>query len=204
MLQKMVLDEDLAEADPDKNESVPEKIIMSLRRSSGDTSSSSDSASDSDSQPDTDRKKKSSSSPGSDKEQLGQEDDDVIILDEHSANEGKDDDGDPCDWATKAEYAERDWVVPFPNANPLVIPKWKEIKDGWYKGEDCAHPSHAAPPSKHLVMPSADGSLALKGDAALPNAPPGHEKFRDRDLERRVHYPKAKRRGHEELDSIAP
>ncbi len=47
-----------------------------------------------------------------------------------------------------------------------------------------------------------DGSLTLKGDAVLPNAPPGREKFGDRDMHRRVYDPKAKQRGHEELDPI--
>ncbi len=61
VLHKMVPDQDPAEIFPDKDESISEKIVMSLHRSSWDMSSSSDSASDPDSQSDTDKKKKDSS-----------------------------------------------------------------------------------------------------------------------------------------------
>ncbi len=51
-----------AETESDKDESVPENIVMRLRCPSGDTSGSSDSVSDTDSQSDTDQKKDSFSS----------------------------------------------------------------------------------------------------------------------------------------------
>ncbi len=38
----------------------------------------------------------------------------------------------------------------------------------------------------------------------LPNAPHGCKKYGDRDLERWVFHPKANRKGHKELDPIAP
>ncbi len=149
MLHKVIPDQDQAETDPEKDESLLEKIVMSVRHSSRDSSSSSDEASQSDSQSDTDKKKKDSSSLGGDKELLDQGDDDVIIVNEHSTDEGKDDDDGSCDWATKVECAEREWVVRFPNANPFVIPKWERTSDGWYKGEDCANPSEAAPNARY-------------------------------------------------------
>ncbi len=92
MLQKMVPDQDPAETDPDKDESVQEKIVMSLRRSSGDASSSSESASDTDSLPNTDKKKKDCPSLSGDKDLLGQDEDDVLVLDNQSGGEGKEDD----------------------------------------------------------------------------------------------------------------
>ncbi len=79
----------------------------------------------------------------------------------------------------------------------------ESIEDGWYHGEDCASPLEVAPAGKHVVLPAADGSLALKDDAVLPGAPPGRSKFGDRFLERRVYHEKARRKGHEELDPIA-
>ena len=75
--------------------------------------------------------------------------------------------------------------------------------DGWYRGEDCASPSEAAPAGKHAILPAADGSLALKADAVLPSAPPGCTKYGNRFLERRVFHEKAKREGHEELDPVS-
>ncbi len=70
-------------------------------------------------------------------------------------------------------------MVRYPNANPFVHSKVERTEDGWYRGEDCASPSEAAPSAKHPVLPAADGSLALKADAVLPGAPPGREKFGD-------------------------
>ncbi len=71
------------------------------------------------------------------------------------------------------------------------------------KGKDCANPSEVAPAAKRAILPDADGSLALKDDTVLPSAPPGRDHYGDRSLERWVSYPKAKRKGHQELDPIA-
>ncbi len=120
--------------------------------------------------------------------------------DEYGSN--KDDESCP-NWATQVENAEPDWIVRYPNANPYVHSKVEPTDDGWYRGKNCTSPSKAAPSAKHTILPAADGSLALKADAVLPGTPPGHEKFGDRILERRVYHDKAKRKGHGELDPIA-
>ncbi len=94
-----------AESDPEKAESVPEKIVMSLHDSSGDSSSSSDWASDTDRQPDTEKKEDSSSHDG-EARQLDQDDDDVIVLDEHTDDEANGEEDGSCTWATQAECVE--------------------------------------------------------------------------------------------------
>ncbi len=66
---------DQAETNPDKDESVPEKIVMSLLDSSRDSSSSSDEVFHSDSHPDTEKEKKGSSSLDDDVGWVEQEDD---------------------------------------------------------------------------------------------------------------------------------
>ncbi len=85
---------------------------------------------------------------------------------------------------------------------PYVHSQVVSTDDGWYRGEDCASPSEVAPPGKNAILPAADGSLAMKADAVLPGAHPGHAKYGERFLERRVFHNKAKRMGHEELDPV--
>lgn len=69
--------------------------------------------------------------------------------------------------------AEADWEVSFPKTTPLINPKKVYSEDGWYKGEDCVDPSGVVPVSKWPILPDPDGSLSLRGDAMLPNAPQG-------------------------------
>ncbi len=100
-----------AETDPEKDESEPEKVVMRMHHSSGDTStgSESDSASDTDSQNYTDHKKKKKISPSLNgvKDLFGHNEDDIAVLSEESGDECSNGDDDSCpDWATQVADAE--------------------------------------------------------------------------------------------------
>ena len=168
VLQKMASSQKPAETDPDKDESGPEKVVIRVRHSSGNTSTSSnlssesDTASDTDSQKDTDqkqkKKKKTSASLAGAKDLFKQDEDDVFVVSDGSGDECDKGDDDSCpDWATQIADAEPDWIVRYPNTNPYVHSKVERTDDGWYRGEDCASPSEAAPPAKHPILPAAYG-----------------------------------------------
>ncbi len=216
VLQKMAASQKPAETDPNQDESGPEDdkesehhnadsvSISSGSSSSSSSSSDSDTASDTDSRKDTDHKKKGKASVEGVKDLFDQAEDDVFIVSEESESEcGSTKDDDSCPpWATRVDE-EPDWIVRYPNAIPYVHPRAVSTDDGWYRGEDCASPSEAAPTGKNATLPAADGSLALKADAVLPSAPPGRTKYGERFLERRVYHEKAKRDGHEDLDPVS-
>ena len=221
VLQKIASSQKLVETNPDKVESEPERVVIRVRHSSESVSTSSDSSSDSRSDSDSasetasqidtaqkkkkKKKKKKKASVKGVKDLFNQAQDDVFVVSDGSGDEGGNvGDGSCPSWATQVTDAEPDWIVCYPNANPYVHSKVKHTEDGWYRGEDCASPSEAALAAKHPILPAADGSLALKADAVLPGTPPGRDKFGDRVLDRRVYHDKARRKGHDELDPIAP
>ncbi len=207
VLQNMASNQKPAETDPDKDESEPEKVVICVHRSSesASTNTDSDTASDADSHKDTtqEKKKKRASVKGV-KDLFEQAQDDVFVVSDESGDECGANKGDEScsNWATQVKAAEPDGIVRYPNATPYVHSKAERTEDVWYRGEVCASSSEVATSAKHAILPAADGSLALKADAVLPSAPPGHDKFGDRVLDRRVYHDKAKRKGHEELDPI--
>ncbi len=67
----------------------------------------------------------------------------------------------------------------------------EQTDDCWYEGEDCADLSGISPAPEKAILPTVDGSLALKQDAALPGASRGCLKYKSHDLERRLSYPKS-------------
>ena len=137
------------------------------------------------------------------KDLFGQAEDDVFIVSDGSEDEcGSVRGENACPtWSSRISQ-ELDWMVRYPNAVPYVHARAVSTDDGWYRGEDCASPSEVAHAGKNAILPAADGSLALKADAALPGAPSGRTKYRERFLTRRVFHEKAKREGHEELDPV--
>ncbi len=216
VLQKMSESQKPAETDPNQDESGPENdkesehhnvnsaSISSGSSSSSSSSSDSDTASDTDSRKDTDHKKtKRKASVGGVKDLFDQAEDNVFVVSDESGSEcGSTKDDELCPpWTTQVND-EPDWIVRYPNAVPYVHSRVVSTDDGWYRGEDCASPSEAAPPGKNAILPAADGSLAMKADAVLPGAPPGRAKYGECFLERRVYHNKAKRTGHKELDPV--
>ncbi len=185
VLQKMAASQKSAETDPNQDESGPKDdkgsehhdadnvSISSGPGSSSGSSSDSDAASDTDSRKDTDRtEKKGKASVKGVKDLFDQAEDDIFIVSNESESEcGSTKDDKSCPpWTTQVND-EPDWIVRYPNAIPYVHPIAVHTDDGWYRGEDCASPSEAAPAGKHAILPAADGSLALKADAVLPSAP---------------------------------
>ncbi len=123
------------------------------------------------------------------------DDQDVIILDEQDVAEGLVS-GQTILWGGQAEPeqpTEADWANRFPIRKPFLKPLVKVVDDNWYQGEDCFDPSRIAPAARRAILPAADGSLALRNDAAMPGASRGRTKYRTHDLERKLSFPKGVR-----------
>ena len=132
----------------------------------------------------------------SDQQQLEDSGPDVIIVDEQLGPDGLDP-GHTVLWGSQAELEgepnEADWATRFPIRKPYANPRVVEVNDNWYQGEDCFDPSRIAPAARRAILPAADGTLALRSDAAMPGASRGRTKFREHDLVRKLSYPKGVR-----------
>ncbi len=101
-------------------------------------------------------------------------------------------------WSAQAEPEEPDeasWAARFPTRKPFIKPRVKEVNDNRYQGEDCFDPSGIAPVARRAILPAADGTLALKQDAAMPDASRGRTQYKTHNLVRRLAYPKGERVG---------
>ena len=118
---------------------------------------------------------------------------DVIIIDEQVDTDGLDTVHLTTSWGECAKQEEAGWATCSPAQKQFIKPRVEEVDDHWYQGEDCVDPSGIAPAAKRVILPAADGSLALKQDAAMPGASRGHTKYKTHDLVCRLGYLKAKR-----------
>ncbi len=85
------------------------------------------------------------------------------------------------------------WPAHFPPRQPFTKPRVEEVNDGWYQGDDCVDPSGVAPTARRVILLAADGTLALKQDAAIPGASRGRTKYKTHNLVRRLEYQKGER-----------
>ncbi len=122
---------------------------------------------------------------------LEESDKDVIILDGHVENEGLETVHMTTDWDKHlVEQEEASSPTLFPVQKPFIKPRVEQVDDNWYQGEDCVDPSGIAPAARQVILPAADGTLALRQDAAMPSASRGCTKYKTHDLERCLAYDK--------------
>ncbi len=115
-------------------------------------------------------------------------DQDVIIIDEQLESDGLVT-GQTVLWGSQADSEkpdEADWATRLPTRKPYINPRVVEVDDNWYQGEDCFDPSGIAPAARRAILPAADGTLALRQDAAMPGASRGCTKYRTHNLERKL------------------
>ncbi len=113
---------------------------------------------------------------------LKESDKDVIVLDEHVETEGLETVHMTTEWGQCVEQEEEGWPTHFPSRKPFIKPRVEEANDDWYQGEDCVDPSEITTTARLAILPAADGTLALKQDAAMPGASRGHTKYETHDL----------------------
>ncbi len=127
---------------------------------------------------------------------LDQNDKDVIIIDKQVDTTGLDTVRLTTNWGECIEQEEEGWATRWatrcPSRKPFIKPRVEEVDDGWYQGEDCVDPSRVTPAARRAILPSADGSLALKQDAVIPGASRGRTKYKTHDLVCRLEYLKVK------------
>ncbi len=124
---------------------------------------------------------------------LEQSGNDVLLLSEQVETEGLENIRLTRGWEEGLKLEEESWPTRFPVRKPFVKPRVEQVDDNWYQGEDCVDPSRIAPQAERAILPSADGSLALKRDVDMPGASRGRTKYKTHDLERRLSYKKGKR-----------
>ncbi len=94
------------------------------------------------------------------------------------------------EWGQCVEQDEEGWPTRFPPWKPFIKPRVEDVNDNWYQGEDCVNPSGITPAARRVILPAADGTLALKQDAAMPGASRGRTKYKMNDLVRHLEYKK--------------
>ncbi len=99
---------------------------------------------------------------------LEQSSKDVIIIDEQVDTDGLDTVHLTTSWGECVEQTEVDWAARFRPHKPFIKPR-----------------------VKRAILPAADGSLALKQDAAMPGASRGCIRYKTHNLKRQLEYPKA-------------
>ncbi len=124
---------------------------------------------------------------------LEESDKDVIVLEEHVETEGLETVRMTTDWDRHVEQEEASWPTHFPSRKPFVKPRVEQVDDNWYQGEDCVDPSGIAPVARRVILPAANGTLALRQDAGIPGASRERTKYKTHDLERRLVYEKDER-----------
>ncbi len=72
--------------------------------------------------------------------------------------------GTSATWGECVEQEEANWCVHFPPSKPFIKPPLEQTDDGCYQGEDCVNLFVA----KKVILPTPDGSLALKQDCLAP------------------------------------
>ncbi len=133
---------------------------------------------------------------------LAQKDSDVVLSGERVESSSDVEIKDVTSWSTRVDELEDEWRSCYPPTDPYLVPQAEEIGDHWYQGEDCADPYQITPKSSKAILPTADGSLALKHDVVLPSTPEDRQYYKDHELDRRVFYAKSKRGKDGELKPI--
>ena len=121
---------------------------------------------------------------------LDQNDKDVILIDEQVETEGLETVHMTTEWDKCVEREEASWPTRFPTWKPFIKPRVEDVDDKWYQGKDCVDPSGIPPAARWAILPAADGTLALRQDAAIPGASRGRTKYKTHDLERRLAHEK--------------
>ncbi len=124
---------------------------------------------------------------------LEESDKDVIILDQHVETEGFETVNMIHEWGECVKQEEEGWPTRFPAQKPFMKPRVEEVNDNWYQGKDCVDPSGIAPAARRAILLAADGTLALKQNAAMPSASRGRTKYKTHNLVRRLEYKKGER-----------
>ncbi len=181
-------------ADPDTSSAHPDTVTDSESDSVMESVSGSESVNTDASDPN--RRKRANRkrlAPDQAQQMLEQSGKDVIIIDEQVETEELEKVSLRREWEDGLKLEEESWPTRFPIRKPFIKPQVEQVNDNWYQGEDCVDPSRIAPTAERAILPSADGTLALKRDVDTPGASRGRTKYKTHDLERRLSFPKGKR-----------
>ncbi len=101
--------------------------------------------------------------------------------------------GPDYDWGERESETARHRQL-YPKIQPYVIPTPSGIDNGWYQEEDLMDPREVALPARSVGRPNVNGSIGGDKGSYLPPKRPGRQYYHNnRELSRRVTYPRSEK-----------